>query len=146
SRHYEGSAAKMLETRTQVESVDELGRVLRVHAWNDALRNDDDVCSITTYATPTGSVPVLTALATQRTTDCGSPGKTLAGARFRYDDLAEGSVGLGRLSHEIAERYDGAGTLLESYTAAEIDHDAFGNITSQTNDRGDVSFARVITY
>jgi hypothetical protein len=42
-----------VETRSEVQDIDDLGRVLRVAQANDVHRSDDDICVETTYAMPT---------------------------------------------------------------------------------------------
>src|SRR5262249_16205580 len=90
-----------VETRTDVLTVDDFGRVLSVRQSNDVHRTDDDVCMDTTFATPTGSNEhVLGAVSSRTISDCG--GTVIAKDTFVYDQLAMGSVSLGHLtSHHV---------------------------------------------
>jgi RHS repeat-associated protein len=128
-----------VETRTEVTEVDGWARPLRVRNFGDTGTSDDDTCRSFTYASPTGDVPFFTAVHALRTDDCGIPDtsngvpKTVAGTRFVYDGLTEGTVGVGRLSRRILERYDVSpgesyGALLEEIEAERVvAHDVYGN-------------------
>ncbi len=124
-----------------VTGVDGIGRSLTAVEMGDTRRTDDDVCRVTTFATPASGDRVTTAIATERLTDCGwgyptsndgntSPGTpvTISGVRFAYDGLAEGQVTRGRLTQRTTERYEvRSGTWLGQSTES-FDHDEVGNV------------------
>ena len=61
-------------TDTDVQSVDDFGRITSVAQFNDLFRSDDDLCTQTVYATPTGTNErVLSAPASRTTTSCATP-------------------------------------------------------------------------
>ena len=62
-----------VETRSEVLSIDDFGRVVSVKNSNDLHRNDDDLCVTVVYATPTGSNErVLSAVSDRTVSNCGS--------------------------------------------------------------------------
>lgn len=102
-----------LETRTEVEAVDDYGRITRVHYYNDLhdLAGYDDVCETITYATPASSTDPLITLTTQHTLDdCDGDNtgekKLLSSASMFYDNLGAGSYSQGLLTSSQATRLD----------------------------------------
>jgi len=65
-------SASNVVTRSEVQNVDNLGRILRVKYWNDVHVLDDDTCVYTTYAEPVGANERVLFAPRQRTvSDCG---------------------------------------------------------------------------
>ncbi len=85
---------RTVKTSSEVEAVDDFGRVTRVVDDGDLSRADDDVCTQTTYAEPMGSNErLLNAPASQTTTNCGQSDATrvtLAQQSWEYDTTAAG--------------------------------------------------------
>ena len=83
--------ASQVATYTEVQSVDDFGRITSVAQFNDLFRGDDDLCTQTVYATPIGSNErVLSAPASRTITNCASPAVTLAKDTWEYDTSASG--------------------------------------------------------
>ena len=60
-------------TDTEVQSVDDFGRITSVAQFNDLFRGDDNLCTQTVYATPTGTNErVLSAPVSRTITSCGT--------------------------------------------------------------------------
>jgi hypothetical protein len=142
------SAAKTaVETRTTVAQVDGYAQPRLVVFENDSARADDDVCLHLTYAAASPVVahvrtgaPVLDAVHTERLTNCRprKDGEVIhAGMRYRYDDLVEGQVDKGLLTHRIVERYDPRTGTADAYILDATTYDGFGNPKSVTMARED---------
>ena len=81
-----------MATYTEVQSVDDFGRITSVAQFNDLFRGDDDLCTQTVYATSIGTNErVLSAPASRTITNCASPAVTLAKDAWEYDTSAPGS-------------------------------------------------------
>jgi RHS repeat-associated protein len=142
-------ATANVETRTEVRSIDDLGRVLTLAQLNDLHRIDDDICVVTRYAVPTGTNERhLHAPSSREMTNCGSGGsgsaKTFVGGRWEYDHLPEGSVSSGFPTAYIVERRDDTGALINTIRQFDANFDALGNATSVTTVRED-SASRTVT-
>lgn len=123
-----------VETRSEVTSVDDLGRVVSARQWNGVHRNDDDLCIDTVYVTPTGSNErVLSAAASRTVSDCGAT--VYAKDRWEYDQLAAGSVSAGFLTSHTVERRTEAGALFGAIRRFDATYDTSGNLTSITTTR-----------
>lgn len=134
-------ATDNVTTARFVTGIDSIGRITEAQDAGDTRRTSDDVCRVTTFATPPSGDRVTTAIKSERLTDCGwghpttntttplpGPPVTIAGVRFAYDGLTEGSVTQGRLTQRITERYDvQSGTWL-GQSIDTFDHDEVGNV------------------
>jgi RHS repeat-associated protein len=145
-----------VQSATLVTDVDSLGRPHLILHRNDVNRLDDDFCEERLYATPTTTWQIQTAPKSVRyfvgtvpssgaggiapptsIMNCATQVRLLSGARFAYDNLAEGSVGLGRITQLIAERYDvTTGVLLDSFTQSSFSYDPDGVLTARTDEAG----------
>ncbi len=126
---------KSIETRTSILNTDDLGRPLLVGFEHDTSRTDDDICLNLSYASSDSSDnKILDAVHTARLNNCiAVQSGFFAGMRFRYDNLPEGKVSTGLLSHRIVERYNAeSSAALETYVLDVLDHDEFGNVVSVT--------------
>ncbi|AKQ68271.1 hypothetical protein A176_005183 [Myxococcus hansupus] len=121
-------------TRSEVTSVDDLGRVLNVKHANDIHRADDDLCEETLYATPTGTgmvARVLLAPMSRRVWTCDkAPFVTYASESWTYDGLAAGSVSVGRATTHRRDRRDASGTVLGTVLEFTAGYDSAGNLAS----------------
>jgi RHS repeat-associated protein len=146
-----------VQSATLVTDVDSFGRSHLILHRNDVNRLDDDFCEERLYATPTSATwQIQTAPKSVRyfvgtvssggsggvapptsIMNCGTQVRQLSGARFAYDNLAEGSVALGRITQQIAERYDvTTGALLDSFTQSSFSYDPDGVLTTRTDEAG----------
>ncbi|WP_240359176.1 RHS repeat-associated core domain-containing protein [Pyxidicoccus trucidator] len=127
-------------TGMEVRDIDDYGRVLNVFYKNDLFRSDDDLCVETQYATPVGSNErMLHAARYRRSWYCDkTPYITYAAESYLYDGLPAGSVSAGRVTSHTRDRYDAAGTFLESVLAYTASYDALtGNLASVSTERED---------
>lgn len=125
-----------VETRTEVQTVDNFGRAQRVKQFGDLHRDDDDVCVDVTYAAPTGSNErVLFAAASQAVSDCATI--TYAKQSWEYDGLSAGSVSAGLATAHIVERHDDTGALLDTIRRFDATFDAAGNPSTVSTTRED---------
>ena len=125
-----------VETRTDVVTVDDLGRALSVKQFNDVHRDDDDLCIDTTFAEPTGANErVLLAPAARAVSGCGTA--IYAKESFEYDGLSTGSVSSGLVTAHTVERRSDAGTLLGTIRQFDAGYDAAGNPSVVTTTRED---------
>jgi hypothetical protein len=121
-----------------VLEVDSIGRPLRIWHENDHYQNDD-LCEEIAYAEDgKTSHRVLDAVHTRTLRQCqgGRPdGIVVSRVRYRYDDLPEGQVDRGWLTHGIVERYDPTtGQQLGEVSLGRTRYDAFGNVVEVTVD------------
>jgi hypothetical protein len=130
-----------VETRTEVRTIDDFGRVLEAARLNDLHRADDDLCVVTAYAAPTGTNErQLYAPSSRAITSCepaSSGGVTYASGRWEYDDLPVGSVTAGFPTSYTVERRDDTGALLDTIRTFDTSYDALGNPASVTTTRED---------
>jgi RHS repeat-associated protein len=143
------ASGTVVETDTEVQTVDDLGHVTQVTQLNDASRNDDDVCASVSFAapqSPTGAPRVLNAVSERTLTNCASPAVTLSHETWEYDGLTSG-VGSGFTTGHIVSRLDATGAPLpdaagqsdiRQFTAA---YDTLGNVTTLTRLRDDGSLS-----
>jgi RHS repeat-associated protein len=126
-------------TRTEVTTVDDFARPLQITSAGDRHRTDDDVCLQISYASPVPGAPrVLDAPRTVRAHECGNPSRVLSGERFRYDDLPDGQVRIGRASGSVLERYNvETATLIEHIPSGTLQRDVFGNPVEVQRSRAD---------
>lgn len=125
-----------VETRSDVLSIDDFGRVLTVKSSNDVHRDDDDLCIDTVFAVPTGSNErVLSAVSSRTVSDCSST--VYAREMFEYDQLAAGSVSVGHVTSHSVERRDDAGTLMKTIHQFDTTWNASGSLQSVTSTRED---------
>ncbi|HEY6177082.1 MAG TPA: RHS repeat-associated core domain-containing protein [Kofleriaceae bacterium] len=102
-----------VESRSEVTSIDEFGRIRSIKNSNDLHRDDDDLCIDTQYAAATGSnVRVLTAASTRTLFDCGNT--IYAKDTFEYDQLPVGNVSAGLVTSHTVERRNDTGALLDT--------------------------------
>ncbi len=96
-----------VQTRYEVLEVDDFGNVLRANNENDRNISEDDLCVEMTYAQPTASARIFSALATRRITNCmpGEEVRTLSFDTWEYDALPVGSVAVGRSTSHTIERH-----------------------------------------
>lgn len=129
-------AAGNVETRSEIRSVDDFGRVLLQAELNDVHRTDDDLCVETTYATPTGTNErVLSAIASKRVTDCGT--RIYASDSTLFDQLSAGSVSKGFPTSHSVERRDSTGGLISTIREFDTTYDTFGNPLTLSMSRED---------
>ncbi|MCP3060099.1 hypothetical protein LXT21_15050 [Myxococcus sp. K38C18041901] len=128
-------------TRSEVTTVDDLGRVLNVKHSNDIHRADDDLCQETLYATPTstGMAPrVLLAPMSRRVWTCDkTPFVTYASESWTYDGLPAGSVSVGHVTTHRRDRRNASGTVLDSVLEYTAGYDSAGNLASVQRVRED---------
>ncbi|HEU4730973.1 MAG TPA: hypothetical protein VFT22_23930, partial [Kofleriaceae bacterium] len=123
-------------TRSDVQQVDDFGRVLLVFHMNDVNRNDDDVCVETTYAAPVGANErVLFAVSSRAVTNCNAI--TYARDTWEYDKLAVGNVSSGFTTSHTVERRDELGVLLGTIREFDTTFDELGNPLIVTSSRED---------
>ena len=133
------SSTANVETRSEVQAIDTLGRPLRVAYFNDVHQTDDDLCVDTVYAAPTGANErVLFAPASQTVSACGAT-TTYAKETWEYDGQASGSVAAGLVTSHTVERRDDTGAPLGTGTIRQFDatFDAAGNPKTVTTTRED---------
>jgi RHS repeat-associated protein len=104
-------AAAHVETRDEIQVIDELGRPRTILHFGDTHVASDDTCEVVDYATPsTGYLPVDDAATsirilkpvTSNAPTCAGATVVLAADRYAYDGLAAGQVGFGRLiTHDL---------------------------------------------
>jgi RHS repeat-associated protein len=142
-------------TSTEVQSVDDFGRITSVAAFNDLLRADDNLCVQTVYATPIGSNErVLNAPASRTVTDCGTQPKTLARESWEYDGKKPTSsdpsirVSTGFVTSHIVSRIDlDTFASLGDMRTFDATYDAVGNPLTVMKTRNDGAIQKVaITY
>lgn len=107
-----------VQTNTQVLAVDDDERVTALRNDNDLRRGEDDLCTETVYAVPTGSgARILNAPASVTTTNCGESPQTrrvLAVTSYEYDTspagvkLPPGRIARGFLTGQEVARQDTA--------------------------------------
>jgi RHS repeat-associated protein len=127
-------------TRSEVQGVDDFGRVLNVLHHNDVYRGDDDICVETQYAVPVGANErILYAPSSRRYWDCTRPGlPTYASESWRYDNLTQGYVSAGDLTSHSRDRRDAStGALLNTVLMYTASYDAAGNPSTVTRVRED---------
>ncbi|HEY6175717.1 MAG TPA: RHS repeat-associated core domain-containing protein, partial [Kofleriaceae bacterium] len=130
-----------VETRSEVLTIDDLGRVVSVKNSNDLHRSDDDLCVNLVYATPTDpNVRVLSAISERNVSNCGSVFYTRD--LYSYDGLAS-KVSAGRMTLHQGSRRDENGKVLNTFTDFTARYDANGNPTQITTSRD--SAQRVLT-
>ena len=130
--------------RSDVQTIDAFGRILRVFHAGDVNRNDDDVCVDTTYAEPAGTNErVLFAAASRRVSDCGAV--TYARDTWEYDQLAAGNVSSGFPTSHSVERHDDLGGLLGTVREFDTTFDTLGNPLTVTMTRDDDGVTRTAT-
>jgi len=136
-------------TRSEVQRIDDFGRVLRVKQSNDLNRTDEDICVDTTYAAPNGpDERVLSAPVSRTVSDCGSTSSsTLAVDRWEYDKLDAGNVSTGFLTSHTVERRSDTGQLLNTIREFDASYDTMGNPLTITSVREDgLSRSATLTY
>ena len=150
------SSTATVKTKTTVQSVDDLGRILELSQFNDLVRTEDDLCVHTVYATPTGTDErVLSAVASRTTTagDCAAgTATTLASESLRYDGLSANQVADGFLTAAtVSRRRTDNGTVInDSRGNSDIGlfdatYDALGNPISVGTNREDGASRTVTT-
>jgi RHS repeat-associated protein len=138
---WEGTSApgtnEVVQSFSQVQNFDNLGRPLRIRRYGDLAVLDDDVCEDLAYAVPTTAGAVLTtALASRRAGDCLD--KTISVDRFRYGTLAEGQYSATLPLHLIHERRDTmTGAPISTVETETQTFDGFGNIIRTDRTRAD---------
>jgi hypothetical protein len=138
-------ATANVETRSEVLSIDDFGRVLSVKNSNDLHRTDDDLCVTVVYATPAGSNErVLSAVSDRTVSNCSNVFYTRD--IFWYDGLAFNSVSAGHVTvHEVSRR-DENGKVLDSSTDFSARYDANGNPIQITTSRDGAQRTLAIGY
>ncbi|HSR96114.1 MAG TPA: toxin TcdB middle/N-terminal domain-containing protein, partial [Kofleriaceae bacterium] len=142
-----GSAATVT-TRSEVRTVDDLGRVTSVKQLGDISRpdrTDDDLCIDMKFAEPAGqNERVLSAVLTRTVTDCGK--KVLASDTSEYDGRKDSKVSAGLLTAHSVDRLDEAGNSLGSIREFDTTFDAAGNPATMTTSREGTSRTATIEY
>jgi len=148
-----------VQTSAAIETVDDFGRVTTLRQNNDLTRTDDDLCTQTVYATPTGTNErVLNAPASRATTNCNSTPVTLAQENWEYDTsaagvkLPAGKVSTGFITAHIISRLntDTGAPIADAQGKSDIrafdaTYDTSGNPVSVTKTRDDSATQTVTT-
>jgi RHS repeat-associated protein len=138
-----------VQTASVVRSIDDFGRITSVKQYNDLVRNDDDLCIDTVYATPTGTKErVLSAPASRSITNCtGVPEVkvTYTTDTWEYDTspagvkLPPGLVAHGFVTaHTVSRRNLDTGAALGDIRVFDATYDpATGRLRTVTRTRDD---------
>ncbi|MBK9032964.1 MAG: hypothetical protein IPL61_17105 [Myxococcales bacterium] len=137
SKTWEGAplpSADNVYAGATVLAVDAWGRPTSTRQDGDLRRTDDDVCVQLAYANGTPFPSVVTSVTS---TDCGvreGAEHVLSRTRLLYDGLPFGSVGRGRVSARLVDRFSDAG-YLDTHQDAAFTYDALGELSTVTSTR-----------
>ena len=137
------------ETRTEMASVDDLGRPVDIHHAGDVFRASDDMCEHRVYANPVSNIwPTYTAVSMRTMLEplgiadgsdkasCQGASTVLASVSYRFDGLPWNSVSVGRRTHDSVTRFNQQGQLLDEWTALAREYDQHGRLTRQLVENG----------
>lgn len=152
------SGPNTVRTRSEVQTVDNFGRILTEAQWNDQLTTSDDLCIQNVYAVPVGTkARKLSALASQTVTNCAMPPATTpAGGWVVYakdtwefdkqDAVPAGGVSTGFVtSHTVSRLNSDTNVSLGDIRLFDATYDISGNPTSVKRTREDGATRTVST-
>ena len=127
---------KNVESKSETLQVDDFGRTLQTHYYNDVFRGDDDLCVDSAFAQPVAAYPhTLTAMSSRRVYGC-KRGATVASESWIYDGMPAGQVSNGRLTAKDTVRYaTDTGAVLGTIHAYDTTYDVNGNIKTVVTQR-----------
>jgi RHS repeat-associated protein len=142
-----GTGDDYIHSAAAIVAVDGYGRPTTVQHLGDLVKTTDDVCETIEYASSTPTWRTLDARWRVRLRAptsggefsppvCAPLGAILASRRYRFDDLAEGQVSVGKVTHEIVDRRSATGSLVDSWTDRVYYYDLFGNVERADEETG----------